>query len=85
MDQSSSPDSNPVIVGKPRRRWVKVDVDEEVFVSLHQKAAESRMRIMPYLRMFLAEARAIALERSESLSFSTGAQALPDRSTQRSG
>ena len=30
-----------------RRRWVKVDVDEEVFASLHLRAAESRMRIQP--------------------------------------
>ena len=84
MDQSSQ---TPVLGSpvKPKRRWVKVDVDEEVFVRLHQRAAESRMRIQPYLRLFLAEARAIALEGSESLSFSTGAQSLPARSTPRSG
>ena len=83
MDQSSQPPvlSTPV---KTKRRWIKVDVDEEVFVSLHQKAAESRMRIMPYLRLFLAEARPIALEGRESLSFSTEERARPDRSTQRS-
>ena len=83
MDQSSQP---PVLTTpvKPKRRWVKVDVDEEVFVSLHQRAAESRMRIQPYLRLFLADARALALERSESLSFSTGAQSLPARSADRS-
>ena len=42
--------------GKTRRRWVKVDVEEEVFDSLHLMAAQSRMRIQPYLRRFLAEA-----------------------------
>lgn len=40
----------------PRRRWVKVDVPEDVFDSLHQMAAQSRMRVQPYLRRFLAEA-----------------------------
>ena len=43
--------------GKPRRRWVKVDVDEESFQNLHLMAANSLMRIQPYLRRFLAEAR----------------------------
>ena len=43
--------------GKPRRRWVKVDVDEESFQNLHLMAAHSLMRIQPYLRRFLAEAR----------------------------
>ena len=35
--------------GKPRRRWVKVDVDEESFQNLHLMAAHSLMRIQPYL------------------------------------
>jgi hypothetical protein len=39
-----------------RRRWVKVDVPEETFVLLHDMAAQSRMRIQPYLRRFLQEA-----------------------------
>jgi len=41
---------------KSKRRWVKVDVSEENFVHLHDMAAESRMRIQPYLRRFLQEA-----------------------------
>lgn len=39
-----------------RRRWVKVDVSEVVFDKLHQMATQSRMRVQPYLRRFLAEA-----------------------------
>jgi hypothetical protein len=77
MDQSSSPDSHPVIVGKPRRRWVKVDVDEEVFVSLHQKAAESRMRIQPYLRRFLAEGHSYGPGTQTAVSFSTDKRVSP--------
>jgi hypothetical protein len=40
-----------------RRRWIKVDVESEVFDDLHLKAAQSRMRIQPYLRRCLSEAR----------------------------
>ncbi len=39
-----------------RRRWIKVDVESEVFDDLHLKAAQSRMRIQPYLRRCLSEA-----------------------------
>lgn len=46
---------------RSRRRWVKVDVDEELFARLHVRAAESRMRFLPYLRRFLVEAHAYAL------------------------
>ena len=77
MDQSSSPDSNPVIVGKPRRRWVKVDVDEEIFVALHLHAAESRMRIQPYLRRFLAEGHSYDPGTKTAVSFSTDKRAAP--------
>ena len=64
---------------KQRRRWVKVDVDEEVFASLHLRAAESRMRIQPYLRRFLAEAKPYATRNSLDPSFAVGAKpyALP--------
>ncbi len=40
----------------PRHRWVKVSVDEDLFHHLHIVAAQSRMRITPYLRRYLAEA-----------------------------
>ncbi len=62
---------------KPRRRWVKVDVDEEVFDSLHLMAAESRMRIQPYLRRLLAEAWPYTSpsDKLDALSFSSGAVA----------
>ena len=41
---------------EPIKRWVKVDVSEETFQLVHDMAAASRMRIMPYLRRFLQEA-----------------------------
>ena len=39
-----------------RRRWVKVSVNEDLYHHLHIVAAQSRMRITPYLRRYLAEA-----------------------------
>ena len=68
------PEAQSHQTGKPRRRWVKVDVDEEVFDSLHLMAAESRMRIQPYLRKFLAEAHSYPepSDNRNALSFSSG-------------
>lgn len=68
------PEAQPRISGKTRRRWVKVDVEEEVFDSLHLMAAESRMRIQPYLRRFLAEAWPYTepSDNRDTLSFSSG-------------
>ena len=77
MDQTPSPESAPVICGKPRRRWVKVDVDEAIFVSLHLRAAESRMRIQPYLRRYLAEAQAYAIGKEPAIPFSRDHQDRP--------
>ena len=73
----SSPEAQQNTSGKTRRRWVKVDVEEEVFNSLHLMAAESRMRIQPYLRRFLAEAWSypVSGETTEALSFSSRAVA----------
>ena len=70
----SSPEAQPNTSGKTRRRWVKVDVEEEVFDSLHLMAAESRMRIQPYLRRFLAEAWSypVSCDATDALSFSSG-------------
>ena len=70
----SSPEAQQNTSGKTRRRWVKVDVEEEVFDSLHLMAAESRMRIQPYLRRFLAEAwpYPVSCETTDALSFSSG-------------
>lgn len=75
--QPPSPESNRVIADKPRRRWVKVDVDEETFVSLHLKAAESRMRIQPYLRRCLAEVQAYGPGKEPAIPFSTDHQDRP--------
>ena len=68
------PEAQSKSSGKPRRRWVKVDVEEEVFDSLHLMAAESRMRIQPYLRRFLAEAWSypVSCDATDALSFSSG-------------
>ncbi len=52
-----TPQNTDIPQGARRRRWVKVDVEESVFIRLHMNAAESRMRIQPYLRRWLAEAR----------------------------
>jgi len=39
---------------RSRRRWIKVSVDEDLFHHLHIVAAQSRMRITPFLRRYLA-------------------------------
>ena len=56
---STSTEQNTISAPSPkgRRRWIKVDVDDELFAHLHIRAAESRMRFLPYLRRFLVEAR----------------------------
>ena len=46
---------DPQSVAKPRRRYIKVDVSEEVFVHVHDMANKSRMRLLPYLRRFLED------------------------------
>ena len=68
------PDARSTTSIKTRRRWIKVDVEEDVFVSLHLMAAESRMRIQPYLRKFLAEAHSYPepSDNRNALSFSSG-------------
>jgi len=69
----SSPSSPSTAANKARRRWVKVDVSEETFDHLHLVAAQSRMRIQPYLRRFLAEAQvfdSLASSTEEALPFS---------------
>lgn len=40
----------------PRRRWVKVDVDETTFLTMHDCANKSRMRVSMYLRTLLNDA-----------------------------
>lgn len=72
------PESAPRITEK-RRRWIKVDVESEVFDDLHLKAAQSRMRIQPYLRRYLSEARPYPVtEESEPfLSFSSHSGHIP--------
>jgi hypothetical protein len=54
---STSCDTNPgPATSQPgRRRWVKVDVDDELFAVLHIRAAESRMRFLPFVRKLLKE------------------------------
>jgi len=34
-------------VTRPRRRYIKVDVSEEVFIHVHDMANKSRMRLLP--------------------------------------
>lgn len=46
----------------PLRRWVKVDVDDELFARLHVLAAQSRMRMQAFLRRYLSDAQAYAIE-----------------------
>jgi len=65
------PESAPRTTEK-RRRWIKVDVEPEVFDDLHLKAAQSRMRIQPYLRRYLTEARSYPKSEAGALSFSSG-------------
>ncbi len=69
----AAPEIQSQATRKTRRRWVKVDVEEEVFDILHLMAAESRMRIQPYLRRFLAEARSYPqpCNSGDTLSFSS--------------
>ncbi len=57
MSTQSDDTSIPVPSQGGRRRWVKVDVDDELFARLHIHAAESRMRILAYLRRCLSDAR----------------------------
>ncbi len=65
------PESAPQATEK-RRRWIKVDVAPEVFDDLHLKAAQSRMRIQPYLRRYLSEAGSYPPgENHQGLSFSS--------------
>jgi len=63
MSTPTDPTKTPVTPQRGRRRWVKVDVDEELFARLHIQAAESRMRFLPFIRRFLVEARAYAVGR----------------------
>lgn len=51
--------ANPT-VAKPRRRYIKVDVSEEVFVHVHDMANKSRMRLLPFLRRTLEDACSFA-------------------------
>ena len=37
-----------------KRRWLKLSVDEDLFHHVHIVAAQSRMRLTPYLRAYLA-------------------------------
>jgi hypothetical protein len=73
------PESAPRTTEK-RRRWIKVDVEPEVFDDLHLKAAQSRMRIQPYLRRCLSEARpyTAANESEPFLSFSSRPAQMPN-------
>lgn len=54
----------------PRQRWIKVGVPESVFYRLHELAAQSNMRLTPYLVRLLSEAQAhpIAVQESREAS-----------------
>jgi hypothetical protein len=49
-------DVNEEIRHKPRRPWVKVDVDEDTFLVMHDSANKSRMRVSTYIRTLLNDA-----------------------------
>lgn len=74
---NSEADSSPV--EGPRRheaekghgRWVKVLVSEETFLHVHDMANQSRMRLTPYLRTVLAEARPLHATPQQRRSFSS--------------
>jgi hypothetical protein len=55
MIESASESTTTQAVTRPRRRYIKVDVSEEVFVLVHDMANKSRMRLLPYLRRYLEE------------------------------
>jgi hypothetical protein len=55
MSESASESTTTQTVTQPRRRYIKVDVSEEVFVLVHDMANKSRMRLLPYLRRYLEE------------------------------
>jgi hypothetical protein len=52
----SRPTSSEMRSVSARRRWVKVDVDETTFLTMHDCANKSRMRVSMYLRTLLNEA-----------------------------
>ena len=55
MSEAASESTTTQTVTRPRRRYIKVDVSEEVFVLVHDMANKSRMRLLPYLRRYLEE------------------------------
>lgn len=57
----------------PGKRNIRVVVTEEVFVDLHDAAVQSRMRIQPFLRRILAEAKPFPVLASNlALTFASG-------------
>jgi hypothetical protein len=58
MNQKSSEraDVNGKTRQEPRRRWVKVDVEEQTFLTMHDCANKSRMRVSTYIRTLLNDA-----------------------------
>lgn len=55
MSEAASESTTTQAMTRPRRRYIKVDVSEEVFVLVHDMANKSRMRLLPYLRRYLEE------------------------------
>jgi hypothetical protein len=55
MSEAANESTTTQTVTRPRRRYIKVDVSEEVFVLVHDMANKSRMRLLPYLRRYLEE------------------------------
>lgn len=53
-EQFTPPDSEAK--AEPRRRYIKVDVAETTFIHVHDMANASRMRLLPYLRLYLKNA-----------------------------
>lgn len=51
------PETSQIPAAPSRPRWIKISVDDELFHHLHIVAAQSRMRLTPYLRRYLAAAQ----------------------------
>lgn len=71
MSEAANESTTTQTVTRPRRRYIKVDVSEEVFVLVHDMANKSRMRLLPYLRRYLEECCPFSnpSDRPDSLTF----------------
>jgi hypothetical protein len=54
MPHQATPETSNHRPDASRRRWIKVDVDEDLYHPLHIAAAQSRMRITPFQTLILS-------------------------------